>query len=107
MVDMASTDAEPDWRVEYFPNRTVRRQSSGTAQRPEAPRRMSSSTSARRASTSTTRPEPVRRMSSSRAPPPPPEPTLRGYYFHSLNNEFQELFLRHVPSTSAGTFELR
>ncbi|CAK9785493.1 hypothetical protein CC85DRAFT_276393 [Cutaneotrichosporon oleaginosum] len=108
MVDMAPTDAEPDWRAEYYPTRTARRPSSGGVARPDAPRRMSSTTlTARRVSTSGPRPEAGRRMSSSRAQPPPPEPTLRGYYFHSLNNEFQELFLRHVPSTSAGTFELR
>ncbi|KAK8861695.1 hypothetical protein IAR55_002518 [Kwoniella newhampshirensis] len=36
------------------------------------------------------------------------EATMRGYYFHSLNQEpFQELFLTHVPSKSSSTFEFR
>ncbi|BEI86057.1 hypothetical protein CcaverHIS002_0603440 [Cutaneotrichosporon cavernicola] len=104
MVDMAPNDIEPDWSVDACP-RPVRRQSTSVV-RPDVSRRMSVSTSGRRASTSTTRPDPARRMSTARMPPPP-EPTLRGYYFHSLNNEFQELFVRHVPSSSAGTFEMR
>ncbi|KAL7424661.1 hypothetical protein Q5752_000345 [Cryptotrichosporon argae] len=36
------------------------------------------------------------------------EATIRGYYFHSLNQEpFQELFLTHVPARSTSTFEMR
>ncbi|WVF66021.1 hypothetical protein IAT40_000759 [Kwoniella sp. CBS 6097] len=36
------------------------------------------------------------------------EATIRGYYFHSLNQEpFQELFLTHVPQRSSSTFEFR
>ncbi|WVN87193.1 uncharacterized protein L203_102370 [Cryptococcus depauperatus CBS 7841] len=36
------------------------------------------------------------------------ESTIRGYYFHSLNQEpFQELFLTHVPEKSSSTFEYR
>ncbi|EAL17811.1 hypothetical protein CNBL0730 [Cryptococcus deneoformans B-3501A] len=36
------------------------------------------------------------------------EPTIRGYYFHSLNQEpFQELFLSHVPQKSKYAFEFR
>ncbi|WWC88058.1 uncharacterized protein L201_002961 [Kwoniella dendrophila CBS 6074] len=36
------------------------------------------------------------------------EATIRGYYFHSLNQEpFQELFLSHVPQRSSSTFEFR
>ncbi|WWD16382.1 hypothetical protein CI109_100808 [Kwoniella shandongensis] len=36
------------------------------------------------------------------------EATMRGYYFHSLNQEpFQELFLTHVPAKSSSTFEFR
>ncbi|WVQ77363.1 hypothetical protein IAR50_007048 [Cryptococcus sp. DSM 104548] len=36
------------------------------------------------------------------------EATLRGYYFHSLNQEpFQELALTHVPQKSRGTWEYR
>ncbi|WVQ78902.1 hypothetical protein IAT38_000993 [Cryptococcus sp. DSM 104549] len=36
------------------------------------------------------------------------EATIRGYYFHSLNQEpFQELFLTHVPQKSSSTFEFR
>ncbi|GMK59876.1 hypothetical protein CspeluHIS016_0900930 [Cutaneotrichosporon spelunceum] len=116
MVDMAPNDTEPEWGVDPYP-RTIRRQSTSVL-RSDAPRRMSVSTGmsmGRRASTSTSasnpasgsaRAEPARRMSTTRAPPPS-EPTLRGYYFHSLNNDFQELFLRHVPSTSAATFEMR
>ncbi|WVO24333.1 uncharacterized protein IAS62_005697 [Cryptococcus decagattii] len=36
------------------------------------------------------------------------EATIRGYYFHSLNQEpFQELFLTHVPQKSKRAFEFR
>ncbi|EIW66431.1 hypothetical protein M231_02332 [Tremella mesenterica] len=36
------------------------------------------------------------------------EATLRGYYFHSLNQEpFQELYLTHVPNRSRSAVELR
>ncbi|KAK4690072.1 glucose-induced degradation protein 4, partial [Tremellales sp. Uapishka_1] len=36
------------------------------------------------------------------------EATIRGYYFHSLNQEpFQELSLTHVPNRSSSTFEMR
>ncbi|WWC60435.1 uncharacterized protein I303_103007 [Kwoniella dejecticola CBS 10117] len=57
------------------------------------------------------RPDGGRRRESSnkiREPPARGEATIRGYYFHSLNQEpFQELFLTHVPQRSSSTFELR
>ncbi|WRT65814.1 uncharacterized protein IL334_002763 [Kwoniella shivajii] len=57
-----------------------------------------------------TRPDGKRRESSSKLRDPPirGEATIRGYYFHSLNQEpFQELFLSHIPQRSSSTFEFR
>ncbi|WWC96825.1 hypothetical protein V866_003700 [Kwoniella sp. B9012] len=57
------------------------------------------------------RPDGTRRRESSsrlRDVPVRGEATIRGYYFHSLNQEpFQELFLSHVPQRSSSTFEFR
>jgi hypothetical protein len=73
---------------------------SNPTSRPDTPRRRESASAA-------VRPDMPRRQSSSR-PPPPKVATLRGYYFHSLNQEpFQELSLVHQPSTSVGTFQFR
>ncbi|WWC68511.1 uncharacterized protein I206_102440 [Kwoniella pini CBS 10737] len=57
------------------------------------------------------RPDGARRRESTskiRESPTRGEATIRGYYFHSLNQEpFQELFLTHVPQRSSSTFEFR
>lgn len=85
---------------------TRRLSTTTTAARPDPPRRLS--VSERRLSHTGTggRPDAPRRHSL-RAPASH-EATLRGYYFHCLNHEpFQELSLVHVPSNSAGSFELR
>ncbi|ORY29784.1 vacuolar import and degradation protein-domain-containing protein [Naematelia encephala] len=76
---------------------------------PTLSRRMSSTSDAR---SSSVRPEGRRRReSTSRLDEPREgrgEATIRGYYFHSLNQEpFQELFLTHVPTKSSSTFEMR
>ncbi|WVQ93653.1 hypothetical protein IAU59_000729 [Kwoniella sp. CBS 9459] len=60
----------------------------------------------------TRRPEGQRRRESSNRLREPKdvrgEATIRGYYFHSLNQEpFQELYLTHVPQRSSSTFEFR
>ncbi|OCF44100.1 hypothetical protein I317_02054 [Kwoniella heveanensis CBS 569] len=58
------------------------------------------------------RPEGQRRRESSNRLREPKEvrgeATIRGYYFHSLNQEpFQELFLTHIPQRSSSIFEFR
>ncbi|ORX35262.1 vacuolar import and degradation protein-domain-containing protein [Kockovaella imperatae] len=70
---------------------TVFRRMSSSGDRAHLPRRRSSSVKVRE-----------------EVSPPRSEATIRGYYFHSLNQEpFQELFLTHVPAKSDGTFEMR
>lgn len=105
MVDLSPTlePAAPTSPLLKSPRSPGRRLSSGGV-RPDAPRRPS--ISERRQSQSGARPDAPRRQSS-RAPATQ-DATLRGYYFHCLNHEpFQELSLVHVPTSSAGTFELR
>lgn len=108
MVDLSPTlePATPTSPGLKSPRSPVRRLSSSANVRPEAPRRPSMSE--RRQSTSGGRPEAPRRQSSRAPAPVSQEATLRGYYFHCLNHEpFQELSLVHVPTNSAGTFQLR